>query len=396
MPAPFRINIRQDQIDDLNDRLARTRWPDDLPGSGWKYGVPGWYLKELADYWLSSYDWRTHEAQLNEHPQYLAEIDGQQIHFMHIRSPESDALPLLLIHGWPSSIVDFAAMISPLTSPRTHGAAPSDAFHLVIPSLPGFGFSGPTRNQGEASTSNYAAVLKKLMKQLGYDRYGAHGGDLGSLVAPELGRIDTGHVVGVHMNGPLTVPAWDADPAMFPEEEQEPLAQLMSWAEGEGSGYAAIQGDRPQNIAYGLVDSPAAQLAWITEHFRNLTDPAKELPEDAVNKDQLLTNVSIYWFTATAGSSARIYKESTDWGEPKESSGVPTGAAIFPGDVTLRSILERENNVVHWSRFERGGHFAAMEAPDLLTEDIQAFFRPLRSCAHSARQPGLSTGDGTH
>lgn len=375
--SPFRIDIPQAQLDDLKSRLANTRWPDELPDVGWSYGVPASYLKELAEYWRTSYDWRKHEAALNRYPHFRTEVQGQQLHFLHVGSPEPDALPLLLTHGWPGSFVEFQELIEPLTDPRAHGGDPADAFQLVIPSLPGFGFSGPTRRAGDSSTQRYAQVLAELMARLGFDRYGAHGGDAGSLVSPELGRIDTEHVVGVHMNGPITIPVWDDDPSSFPEDEREALAKLNNWGE-EGGGYAGIQGDRPQNLAYGLTDSPVAQLAWIVEHFKHLTDPARELPEDAVDKDQLLTNVSVYWLTATAGSSARIYKESADWGSQKQSSGVPTGVAVFPGDLSLRTIVARENNLVHWSCFDRGGHFAAMEAPDVLAGDIREFFRKVR------------------
>ena len=375
--SPFRIGIPQAQLDDLKSRLANTRWPDELPDVGWSYGVPASYLKELAEYWRTSYDWRKHEAALNSYPHFRTEVQGQQLHFLHVGSPEPDALPLLLTHGWPGSFVEFQQLIEPLTDPRAHGGDPADAFHLVIPSLPGFGFSGPTRRAGDSSTQKYAEVLAELMARLGFDRYGAHGGDTGSLVSPELGRIDTEHVVGVHMNGPITIPGWGDDPSSFPEDERGALAKLNNWGE-EGGGYAGIQGDRPQNLAYGLTDSPVAQLAWIVEHFKHLTDPARELPEDAVDKDQLLTNVSVYWLTATAGSSARIYKESTDWGSQKQSSGVPTGVAVFPGDLSLRTIVARENNLVHWSCFDCGGHFAAMEAPDVLAGDIREFFCKVR------------------
>ena len=375
--TPFHIDIPQAELTDLHARLANTRWPDELPGVGWSYGVPVSYLKQLAEYWRDEYDWRAQEATLNGYPQFVTEIDGQRLHFAHVRSPEPDALPLLLIHGWPSTFTDFSQMIGPLTDPVAHGGDAADAFHLVIPSLPGFGFSGPTRNAGDAATRKYAETLAKLMELLGYDRYGAHGGDTGSLVSPELGRIAPDHVAGVHMNGPITIPGWGDERESFPEEEREALAKLTGWDE-EGAGYAGIQGDRPQNLAYGLTDSPVGQLAWIVEHFKHLTDPARDLPEDAVDRDQLLTNVSVYWFTATAGSSARVYKESTDWGTPKESSGVPTGVAMFPSDVSLRTIVARENNLVHWTEFDRGGHFAAMEAPDLLTGDLREFFRTVR------------------
>lgn len=281
---PFRIDVPQPHLDDLAARLANTRWPDELPGVGWNYGVPVSYLKRLAEYWRTTYDWRAHEAALNEYPQYLTEIDDQRLHFLHVRSPEPDALPLLLVHGWPGSFVEFLRVIGPLSDPRTHDRDPCDAFHLVIPSLPGFAFSDPNSPVGGGYTQRCAALLAELMARLGYDRYGAQGGDTGSFVCPELGRIDAEHMVGVHMNGPITIPSWDDDPAAFPVEERKALQKLNEWDQ-DGAGYAAIQGDRPQNLAYGLTDSPTGQLAWIVEHFKNLTDPARELPEDAVDTD---------------------------------------------------------------------------------------------------------------
>lgn len=375
--TPFLIDIPQAHLDDLNTRLASTRWPDQLPDVGWSHGVPVPYLKRLAEHWRTRYDWRAQEKALNALPQFVTDIDGRRLHFAHIRSPERNALPLLLVHGWPSTFADFTRMVEPLTDPVAHGGDATDAFDLVIPSIPGFGFSEPTLKAGDAATQKFAAVFGKLMARLGYDRYGVHGGDTGSLISPEMGRLLPDHVVGVHMNGPITIPGWDDEPESFPEEEREALSKLTSWNE-EGAGYAGIQSDRPQNLAYGLTDSPVGQLAWIVEHFKHLTDPARDLPEDAVDIEQLLTNVSVYWFTATAGSSARVYKESTDWGTPKESSGVPTAVAMFPSDVSLRTIVARENNLVHWSEFDRGGHFAAMEAPDLLTGDLRKFFRLVR------------------
>lgn len=376
--TPFRIEIPDTELDDLRARIAATRWPQELPDVGWSYGVPPSYLRGLAEYWRTSYDWRAHEARLNEFPQYVTEIRGERVHFLHVRSPEPDALPLVLTHGWPTSFVLFQRIIGPLTDPRSHGGDPAEAFHVVIPSLPGFAFSGPTAHAGGTDSANYTRTVAELMARLGYDRYGAQGGDVGSLVSPELGRIDTEHVVGVHLNGPLTLPGWDEDPSAFPEEERAALASLLNWSEDEGSGYAAIQGDRPQNIGYGLTDSPVAQLAWIVEFFKHLTDPAAELPEDAVDIDQLLTNVSVYWFTGTGVSSARLYKESTDWGTEKRPSGVPTGAAVFAADGSVRTIAERENHIVHWNTYDSGGHFAAMETPGLLVDDIREFFGTLR------------------
>ncbi|MQA08863.1 MAG: alpha/beta fold hydrolase [Pseudonocardiaceae bacterium] len=373
---PFRIDTPQAQLDDLMARLANTHWPDELPDVAWSYGVPVSYLKDLVGYWRTLYDWRAEEAALNEHPQFITEIHGQRVHFLHIRSPEPDALPLVMVHGWPVSFVEFLDVIGPLTDPRAHGGDPADAFHLVIPSPPGFAFSGPTRKAGDGNSDRYAEVIAELMALLGYDSYGAQGGDLGSFVSPQLGRIDTEHVVGVHVNGLLTIGGLDDDTSGYDEADQRRLAALEGFE--EVGGYAAIQSTRPQTLAFGLHDSPAGLLGWIVDLFHTCSNPTKELPEEAVDKDALLTNVMIYWLTGTLASSSRLYKESQQWGAPLENSGVPTGCALFPGDITVRAIAEKQNNVVHWSEFDRGGHFAAMEAPDLLIGDVREFFRKVR------------------
>ena len=376
---PFRIDIPQADLDDLHDRLARTRWPDELPGVGWSRGVPLGYLKDLADHWRSAYDWRKHEARLNQHPQGTTTIDGANLHFLHIQSSEPTATPLLLLHGWPGSIVEFQELIGPLTDPTNHGGDPTDAFHLVIPSLPGFGFSGPLAAPGWTDTRS-AGALVELMGRLGYDRYGVQGGDVGAFIAPQMGRQAPGRVVGVHLNAMVTFPSGDpADMADLSEGEQRRLG-LFKRFQDDLAGYMQIQGTRPQTLAYGLTDSPVGQLAWIVEKFKEWTDPAAELPEDAVDRDQLLTNVSIYWLTGTARSTANSYYERfhdpSMWA-PKERSTVPTGVAVFPTDVAVRRFAERTDTIVHWSEFDRGGHFAAMEAPELLTQDIRAFFGQL-------------------
>lgn len=375
---PFRIQIPQADLDALKDRLGRTRWPDELPGVGWTYGVPVSYLQGLAEYWQTSYDWRTFEARLNGFPQFTTTIDGQNIHFLHVRSPEPDALPLIITHGWPGSIVEFMDIIGPLTDPRSHGGDPADAFHVIAPSIPGFGFSGPTQEPGW-DMARIARAWAELMSRLGYERYGAQGGDTGSVISPMLGGIDSEHVVGVHVNGSLGFPTGDpAELAGLSEAEQARLAR-MQWQMEDGAGYAIIQSTRPQTLGFGLADSPAGQLAWIVEKFKEWTDPAFDLPEDAVDRDLMLTNVSVYWLTGTATSSARLYKEGrASWGRPVTRSEVPSGVAVFPGDFGIRAIAERENNVVHWSEFERGGHFPAMEVPDLLVGDVREFFRGLR------------------
>jgi epoxide hydrolase len=379
---PFRIDIPQADLDDLRDRLHRTRWPDELPGVGWAYGVPLGYLKELAAYWGDGYNWREQEALLNEHPQFTTTIDGANVHFLHVRSPEPDALPLILTHGWPGSVAEFLKVIGPLTDPRAHHGHPADAFHLVIPSLPGYGFSGPTREVGW-TTSRVARAWAQLMARLGYRRYGAQGGDWGAFVSPELGRIDPDQVVGVHVNAATLgfIPFGPVDPeelASFTDAERARLERLGASTAGPGNGYFEVQATRPQTLAYALTDSPVGQLAWIVERFKEWTHAA-DVPEDAVDRDQLLTNVMLYWLTGTANSSARLYYENMHAGfSPQPPSTTPTGVAVFAEDYAIRRYGERGNNIVHWSEFDRGGHFAAMEAPDLLVGDVRSFFCGLR------------------
>jgi epoxide hydrolase len=374
--APFRIDFPQTDLDDLGARLARTRWPDQLAGVGWDYGIPLDYVRELAEYWRTGYDWRVHERRLNEFPQFTMTIDGQRVHFLHVRSPEPDAVPVIITHGWPGSIVEFINVIGPLTDPRAHGADPNDAFHLVVPSIPGFGLSGPTRETGW-NVHRIALAWDDLMSRLGYERYGAQGGDWGSAISRELGVVFPEHLVGVHLN--MLFPQGPSDLTDLTDDEKARLQALQKFLSA-GSGYGAIQSTKPQTLAYGLTDSPAGQLAWITEKFGEWTDGG--LPDEAVDRDQLLTNVTLYWLTGTAGSSARLYYEaahSRSWGPPA-TSAAPTGVAVFPREIAppVRRFAELSNNIVHWSEFDRGGHFAAMEVPDLLTGDVRDFFRQLR------------------
>jgi pimeloyl-ACP methyl ester carboxylesterase len=369
--VPFRIAIPQAQIDDLRQRLAHTRWPDEMPDAGWDYGVPLAYLRELAEYWRTDYDWRAWEDRLNRYPQFITVIDGQPIHFLHVESPRPDALPLILTHGWPGSIVEFLEIIEPLTDPAAHGGSPGDAFHLVIPSIPGFGFSGPTRERGW-DVRRVALAWAELMRRLGYERYGAQGGDWGSAISRDVGLVDAGHVAGVHVNYLRINPSGDV--SELSAEDRERVAKLERYL-AETPGYIRIQATRPQTLSYGLTDSPVGQLAWIAEKFREWADPSIE-----IDRDRLLTDVSIYWFTGTAGSSARLYFESAQGRGVPNPLPVPLGVAVFPHDILLpvRAFAERQYTITHWSEFERGGHFAAMEAPDLLIEDVRAFFRPLR------------------
>jgi pimeloyl-ACP methyl ester carboxylesterase len=379
---PFRIDIPQAELDDLRDRLARTRWSGPLPGDGWSRGVPLDYLRDLAEYWRTAYDWRKHEAALNEWPQFTTTIDGARVHFLHVRSPEPDALPLILTHGWPGSVVEFLDLIGPLTDPASHGGDRADAFHVVIPSLPGFGFSGPTTEPGW-NTARTARAWAELMRRLGYDRYGAQGGDMGAMVSPELGRVDTGHVVGIHVNAasvgfiPLG-PVDEADLAKFTDADRAAMKRI-EWFRNEEFGYNLVQSTRPATIGYALTDSPVGQLAWIVEKVRAWTDPALDRPEDAIDRDRILTDVMMYWLTGTAASAANLYYELAhgDWAPPVKSP-VPTGVANFAVDPAIRVIAEHANTIVHWTQFDRGGHFAALEVPDLLTADIREFFRRFR------------------
>jgi pimeloyl-ACP methyl ester carboxylesterase len=377
---PFQIDVPAAQLDDLRDRLARTRWPDELPDVSWDYGVPVGYLKELASYWRTAYDWRAREARLNGYPQFTTTINGQNIHFLHVRSPEPGALPLVMTHGWPGSVAEFLDVIGPLSDPRAYGGNAADAFHLVIPSMPGFGFSGPTHEKGW-NTGRVAAAWAALMGRLGYQRYGAQGGDLGALVSPELGHVDADHVVGIHLNAATVgfIPWGEIDPAevdALTETEKARLGRMKTFL-SEGNGYFQIQASRPQTLAYSLSDSPAGQLAWIVDKMH---DWVYGPMEQALDRDEILTNVMFYWITGTGGSAARMYYENMhatpNWGRPP--SRTPVGVAAFAEDIAIRRYGEQANNIIHWSDFDRGGHFAAMEAPDLLVDDVRAFFRKLR------------------
>lgn len=373
----FRIDVPDEALDDLAERLRRVRWPRQLPGDGWERGVPVEYLRQLVERW-QSFDWRAWEARLNEYPQFTTRIDEQTIHFLHARSAEPDALPLILTHGWPGSVAEFLPILGPLTDPASYGGDPRDAFHVVAPSVPGHGFSVPLESPGW-NHRRIANAWAELMARLGYQRYGAQGGDTGSVVSPLLGHVDPAHVIGVHINGGLAFPSIEpGDVDQLTGVERERLAAAERLRE-VGTGYAELQGTRPQTVSFGLSDSPVGQLAWIVEKFWEWTDPARALPEDAVDLDHLLTDASIYWFTNTSASSANLYYENrVAAGDPAEPSGVPTGVAVFPTDPAIRRVLARRHRIVGWSEFSRGGHFAALEAPDLLVGDIRAFFRQFR------------------
>ena len=373
---PFRIDIPSTELDDLRDRLARTRWPDQLPDVGWDYGIALDDVRELAEYWRTTYDWRVFEDRLNGFGQFTTVIDGQTVHFLHVRSASPGALPLIMTHGWPGSVVEFTEVIGPLTDPGAHGGDRGDAFHMVVPSIPGFGFSGPTRERGW-NVNRVARAWDELMRRLGYPRYGAQGGDWGSSISRELGVLVPEHLVGVHLN--MLTPVMPADPPSDLSDADLARVERLQTFRRTGRGYGAIQSTRPQTVGYGLTDSPAGQLAWIAEKFGEWTDGG--LP-GAVDRDQMLTNISVYWLTRTAGSSARLYYEAAragSWGAPAPSSA-PTGVAVFPAEIAapVRRLAELSNHIVHWTEFDRGGHFAAMEEPELLVGDVREFFRAFR------------------
>lgn len=374
---PFSINIPQADIDDLNQRLTNARLPHPLSVTDWNRGVPQDYLKNLVDYWRTQYDWRKWEAKLNTFPQFTTQIDGQTIHFLHVRSPEPNALPLIITHGYPGSIVEFIEMIGPLTNPRAFGGDPADAFHVVVPSLPGYGFSTPLSGTGW-EVRHTAHAWKELMARLNYERYGAQGGDIGSGVSGDLAKVDPDHMVGVHVNTDASAAALFAQADNLLDSEKVAFERLQQ-INNEGGGYLRLQATRPQTIGYSLVDSPVGQLTWIVEKFKEWTDWSKELPEAAIDLDQLLTLVSIYWFTRSGASAANFIYEAfhapQDWAN---RSTVPTGFAAFGGETITHALMDPNHQIAHWSDFDRGRHFPAMEVPDLLIGDVRKFFRNLR------------------
>ena len=386
---PFRIEIPQAELDDLRRRIAATRWPDCGPSVGWERGVPTDYLRELAGHWLDDYDWRAAEAALNRHPQFTTTIDGATVHFLHVRSPEPDALPLVLTHGWPSSVAEFEKVIGPLTDPVAHGGDAADAFDLVIPSIPGYGFSRPLPDAGW-NPSRVAAAWIELMGRLGYERYAAQGGDWGSWVSLEIGRSDPDHVVGVHTNTLYTFPSGDPEELADLSEQDQARLGMLAHFEADGAGYFKLLGTRPVTPSYGLTDSPVGQLAWIVEKFKEWTIPA-ERPEDVLDRDQMLTTATIHWLTGTAGSAAQMYYEveqqrlaamSGAAGGPPPPIEVPVGVAVFPDDaiLPLRKLAERDlAKIAGWTEYDRGGHFPAMEVPDVFVTELQTFFRALRT-----------------
>ena len=376
---PFHIAVPEADLDDLRVRLARARWTaGQLPGIGWDRGVPLTELKELVEYWIDGYDWRAHERRVNGYPQFVTQIDGTNVHFLHVRSSEPDAFPLLLTHGWPGTFVEYLDVIDLLTDPRAHGADAADAFHLVIPSTPGFAYSGPTPEVGW-TIPRIARAWIELMHRLGYERYGAAGNDGGSMTSPVIGRLDPDHVTAVHVTQVFSFPSGDsAEFEGFGEEEYRRLAFLQRFMD-EHSAYNKYQSTRPETLAHALADSPVGQLAWILDLLRGFGDHSPE-ENEMLNADFALTLASTYWLTNTAGSSAEQYYENAHVpDEPQERGTIPTGVAVFADDFpSIRQLAERDHNIVHWSEFDRGGHFSGTDAPDLLAADLRAFYSKYR------------------
>lgn len=372
---PFELHVPQNDIDDLHRRLQDARWPVALPGDSWDTGVPVHYLRPLADIWRTEYDWRAREARLNAVPQYTTTIDGTRIHFVHAKSPHREALPLILTHGWPGSVFEFLEIVESLTNPTD----PADAFDVVIPSLPGFTLSGPTFEPWD--TDRTAAAWVTLMDRLGYGRFAVQGGDIGAAVSPAVARTAPDRVVGVHVNGSqVFVPPdsiSDETKSALTDVELDRLNRIEEFMRTE-YGYISVQSTRPQTLAYGLTDSPVGQLAWMVDKFKAWTWPIHALPEDVLGAERMLDHVSLYWFTATAGTSAYTGYATESWGPSPEPSGVATGFLQLAHDVGIRRFEEQEHNVQQWTDIDRGGHFAAMEEPGILVDEVRAFFRERR------------------
>jgi pimeloyl-ACP methyl ester carboxylesterase len=385
---PFRIEVPQADLDDLHTRLAATRWAPDRGDTDWSRGTPQPYLRELADYWRTGYDWRAAEAELNQLPQFTTRIDGADIHFAHVRSPEPDAVPLIITPGWPGSLAEFLDVVGPLTDPAAHGGHPRRAFHLVIASMPGYGFSSlPEAGWG---IPRVARAWLELMTRLGYERFAAQGGDWGSLVSLELGRIAPERVSAVHTTFMVALPSGDPEELSgLGPEDQARLGRLAEFG-GDGSSYMKLLQTRPLTPSYGLNDSPAGLLAWIVEKFHEWTTPAAS-PQDVIDRDRLLTDVMLYWVTGAISSSAQMYYEVAEtersMAGPPAPVTVPIGVAVFPHDciVAIRPLADRDHpSITHWREFDRGGHFPALEVPGYFVEDVRDFLDPTEAVAQPA------------
>ncbi|GAB3271263.1 epoxide hydrolase family protein [Parahaliea aestuarii] len=383
MPAsarPFSIDIDDATISDLHARLDATRWPEAETVPDWSQGIPLDYVREVARYWREQYNWRERETALNRWPQFIDEIDGLDIHFVHARSPEPDALPLIISHGWPGSVVEFSKVIAPLTDPVAHGGVAGDAFHVVAPSLPGYGFSAKPATAG-TGVERIGRMWGNLMASLGYERYVAQGGDWGSMVTQSIGQTETAHCAGIHINMPIVMP----DPETMDQltATEQAALESMNFYQQWDSGYSKQQSTRPQTLGYALADSPTGQLAWILEKFYAWTDCERDgvkHPENVLSRDEMLDNVMFYWLNNCAASSARLYWES--FATPNlDPIHIPVGCSIFPKEIfrsSRRWAEKRFTQLIHWNELDRGGHFAAFEQPELFVQEVRSAFRSLR------------------
>jgi pimeloyl-ACP methyl ester carboxylesterase len=378
--TPFKVSIPEADLEDLRARIANTRWPEAEPVDDWSQGIPLAYSQQLADYWLNDYNWRRWEEKLNSWEQFTTEVGGIDIHFLHVRSPHADALPLVMTHGWPGSIVEFHKIIDPLTNPTAHGGKAEDAFHLVCPSLPGYGFSGKPTQTG-TGVDRIAELWGELMAKLGYERYVAQGGDWGSVVTQAIGQSQTEHCAGIHINMPIVAPDEETMSDLTERETRalEDIGHYDRW----DSGYSKQQGTRPQTLGYGLADSAVGQMSWIVEKFWSWMDCGEgsaKHPENILTKDELLDNVMMYWLTNSATSSARLYWESFN-NVNMEPIHIPVGCSQFPAEIfksSRRWAEKRFSNIIYWNELERGGHFAALEVPEVFVDEVRECFRALR------------------
>jgi len=381
-PQPFTIAVPDEVLDDLRRRLDHARWPDQAPGEPWSLGIPVTEVRAAVEHWRTTYDWREREAAMNRWPQFLTRAAGEQVHFIHARSPEPEATPLVLTHGWPGSFVEFLDVIGPLTDPVAHGGEAADAFHVVVPSMPGYGFSGPTVQPG-FDVNRVADAIAEVMDQLGYDRYIAQGGDWGAIVTRRLGEVHADRLIGIHVNMLFAFPgADDPDPMAGVTEDDSARFAAAGARIADGTGYMAIQSTRPQTLAYGLTDSPTGLAAWILEKFHAWSDLDDDSATATFGIDRLLDNLMIYWVTDTIGSAARLYAESARAGNGAAQAWdgrvtAPTGHTVYPYELlqTPRAWGEKRYNLVYWAEQPRGGHFAAFERPAAFVEDIRAFAR---------------------
>ena len=377
-PQSFKISATDTELEDLRRRLRGTRWPDAETVADWSQGIPLKYVQEVCAYWADEYDWRSREAHLNSFPQFRTEVDGFGLHFIHVKSREANALPLVMSHGWPGSIVEFHKVIGPLSDPVAHGGRAEDAFDVVCPSLPGYGFSDKPTTTG-FGTAKIADLFAGLMAKLGYEQYVAQGGDWGSMVTNQIGIRDTDHCIGIHLNMPVVAPDPETLSDLTPFE-QGALAAAQHYQKTD-SGYSKQQSTRPQSLTYGLTDSPAGQAAWILEKYWSWMD-CDGHPENVLTRDELLDNVMMYWLPATAASSARLYWESFGpEGVPMGDVEVKTGCSIFPKEIfrcSRRWAEKKFKNLVHWNELDAGGHFAAFEKPEIFVNELRTCFRHMR------------------